>query len=201
MVPKGPYVTLCILGNELSSETVDRFLEKPVVKKVLPGAEQYKIECRCLPKMNVGAPRMPFSDRVVMCGDAGSTRLFKDGLGASYLMGKAVAKTVVFEGVSRQHFEKSYYPVYKSIITDNYYGRYLYLITDIYRKFGLLTKGMLEVVRNEQERVDDEKILSSILWNMFTGNERYRKILPNALSLKMHLDLWKVFAKILLRMA
>jgi len=200
MVPKGSYVTLCILGKDLKSETVDRFLEKPVVRKVLPGTEQYKIECRCLPKMNIGAPRIPFSDRVVMCGDSGSTRLFKDGLGAAYLMGKAVAKTVVFEGVSRQHFEKAYHPVYKSIITDNYYGRYLYLITDIYRKFGLLTKGMLEVVRNEQERAEDEKILSSILWNMFTGNERYKKILPNALSLKMHLDLWKVFAKILLRM-
>jgi hypothetical protein len=33
--------------------------------------------------MNVEAPQKPFADRVVICGDAGSTRLFKDGIGAA----------------------------------------------------------------------------------------------------------------------
>ena len=104
MVPKGPYVSLCILGKDLSAKKVDDFLEKPVVKAVLPSSP-YHVECRCLPKMNVGAPKKPFTDRIVMCGDAGSTRLFKDGLGAAYLMGKAAAKTAVFQGVGERDFE------------------------------------------------------------------------------------------------
>lgn len=195
MIPKGPYVTLCVLGRDVNSGTVIDFLAKPVVQKVLPKKVQYSVECRCMPKMNVGAPKMPFSDRVVMCGDAGSTRLFKDGLGAAYLMGKAAAKTAVFLGAGRDHFRKGYYPVYKSIVVDNYFGRYLFGIIDLYRKNATLTKGLLEVVRVEQARQGCQRMLSSVLWDMFTGNERYRNIFPKAMNLKMHLELWKEFAK------
>ena len=31
MIPKGPYVSLCILGKDLNAKKVDDFLEKPVV--------------------------------------------------------------------------------------------------------------------------------------------------------------------------
>lgn len=199
MIPKGTCVTVCILGKNINANTLNEFIDNPVVKGVLPKTITYKIDCRCLPKMNVRAPKIPFSDRVVICGDAGSTRLFKDGLGAAYIMGKAAAKTVVFHGVSKEHFQKEYYPVYKSIIIDNRYGRYLYAITDIYRKNKILTKGMLEVVRKEQQDLNNHRILSAILWDMFTGNERYKNIFPNALKLRMHLNLWKEFTKILVK--
>jgi len=195
MVPKGPYISLCILGKDLSAQKVDDFIAKPVVQAVLPKNDAYHVECRCLPKMNVGAPKKPFADRLVMCGDAGSTRLFKDGLGAAYLMGKAAAKTAVFRGVGEDDFRKDYYPVYRNIVVDNFFGRYLYMITDIYRKNGILTKGLIETVRMEQNSGDAFKPLSGMLWDMFTGNERYKRILPKALSLRMHLNLWEQLAK------
>jgi len=195
MIPKGPYVSLCILGKDLSAKKVDDFIAKPVVQAVLPKDAAYQVECRCLPRMNVGAPKKPFADRIVMCGDAGSTRLFKDGLGAAYLMGKAAAKTAVFRGVGEDDFRAEYYPVYRDIIADNFFGRYLYMITDIYRKNGILTKGLIETVRMEQNSSDAFKPLSSMLWDMFTGNERYKRILPKALSLKMHINLWGQLAK------
>jgi flavin-dependent dehydrogenase len=197
MVPKGPYVSLCILGKDLTAAKVDAFLEKPVVKAVLPKDVPYHVECRCLPKMNVGAPKKPYTDRIVMCGDAGSTRLFKDGLGAAYLMGKAAAKTAVFRGVGEADFRADYYPVYKEIITDNIFGQFLYMITDIYRKYGVLTKGLIETVRKEQQGADENRPLSGMLWDMFTGNERYRRIFPKSLSPKMHVNLWGQVAKAL----
>jgi len=192
MIPKGAYVTLCILGKEMNANTVDDFLNKPVVKRVLTTAP-YSVACRCLPKMNVGAPKNPFTDRMVMCGDAGSTRLFKDGLGAAYLMGKAAAKTAVFQGVSARHFHDDYYPVYKSIVVDNLFGRFLFTVTDIFRKNRLLTLGMLEVVRKEQ-RGAYHNVLSSILWNMFTGNERYKNVFPKSLDVRMQAHLLKEIA-------
>lgn len=196
MIPKGSYVTLCVLGREMHANTVNDFLSKPVVTRVLRTAP-YTVECRCLPKMNVGAPKRPFTDRVVMCGDAGSTRLFKDGLGAAYLMGKSAAKTAVFQGVSARHFQDDYYPVYESIVTDNQYGKFLFTVTDICRKNRMLTKGMLDVVRREQKGAG-HKILSSILWNMFTGNERYKNIFFTSLNHRMYLNMCKgVFKSIL----
>jgi len=190
LIPKGPYVTLCILGKELSSDQVAGFLENPVVKKVLPDPIKYSIPCRCLPKMNVAAPKVPCMDRVVMCGDAGSTRLFKDGLGAAYLMGKAAAKTAIFDGVGRAHFQASYLPVYKSIVHDNLFGKMLYLFIDIFRKQPFLTRAMLDVVHREQsDESRTRKTLSTILWDMFTGNERYKAVFTRALHPAMHLDL------------
>lgn len=199
MIPKGPYVTLCILGNEIGAKTIDDFMNKPVVKAVLPKSAPFSVVCRCLPKMNVGAPDIPFTNRVVLCGDAGSTRLFKDGLGAAYVMGKGAAKTAIFEGVGRHHFERNYYPIYKSIVHDNYFGRALYFVIDRYRKTAMLTKAMLKVVEKEQHDARGSKILSSILWDMFTGNERYKNVFLKSFKIKMHIDMWEGLIKSFMR--
>lgn len=199
MIPKGSYVTVCILGKNMDSNTVENFLNHDIVRKILPKGADVKPRCRCLPKMSIGAPKIPFTDRIVMCGDSGSTRLFKDGIGAAYIMGKAVAKTVVFDGVSKEHFQEGYFPSYKEIKIDNYYGRYLFWITDLYKKYGIMTKGMLAVVEDEQNDPDNPRILSTILWNMFTGNERYKNIFKTAISIPMHIDLWREFAGSILR--
>ena len=199
MIPKVTYLTLCILGHDLNANTIKDFLDYPVVKEVLPKSASYKFRCRCLPKMNVKAPKIPFTDRVVMCGDAGSTRLFKDGLGAAYIMGKAAANTAVLHGVSKQDFQEHYYPVYKNIIVDNYYGSYLYFLADLYKNYGLLTRWMLQIVQAEQSDPEDPKRLSSVLWNMFTGNERFKNIFATAVSLPMRFGLWKAFARTLVR--
>ena len=42
---------------------------------------------------------------------------------------------------------------------------------------------MLRVVKRESEdHKDGNKILSSILWDMFTGNERYKEVFYRAIS-------------------
>ncbi len=199
MVPKGNYVTIVILGKNMDSHTVENLLNHEVVRNVLPEGVEVKPKCRCLPKMSVSTPKVPYTDRIAMCGDAGSTRLFKDGLGAAYIMGKALAKTVVFDGVSADHFKMGYLPTYKELKTDNYFGRYLFWVTDLYKKHSIMTKGMLAVIKAEQNDPGNPKILSNILWNMFTGNERYKNIFNTAISLPMHLDLWTEFARIIMR--
>jgi flavin-dependent dehydrogenase len=145
--------------------------------------------------MNVGAPEVASADRVVLCGDAGSTRLFKDGLGAAYIMGKAAAKTAVLYGVGKDAFRENYEPVYKNIVIDNRYGRVLFAVTDLHKKYKILTKGMLRVVRKEQADPAYPKRLSSMLWDMFTGNERYRNIFFRSISLPMMYDLCREYVK------
>jgi flavin-dependent dehydrogenase len=191
MIPKGTYITVCLLGKDLTTHTMNEFISHPVVKSVLPDPAQYTLNCHCLPQMNVGAARVPFRDRIVMCGDAGSTRLYKDGMGAAYLMGKAAAKAAVFQGVGRRHFEEVYSPVYKSIVNDNQFGKLLFAVTDLFKKNSVLTKSMLGVVRREQDAGDGPKILSSVLWDLFTGNERYKNIFRRSVSIPLFYELLK----------
>ena len=199
MVPKGTYVTLCMLGENLDQNSMNAFIAHNVVQKVLPESLHYTPGCRCLPKMNVKAAKVPFTDRAVLFGDAGSSRLFKDGIGAAYIMGKAAAKTALFYGVSREHFRKDYYPVYRSLIIDNWFGKVLFKTTDVFKQHKALTKGMLAVIRQEQQEPGTPGRLSSILWDMFTGNERYKNIFLRAVNLPLFAHLVKHMPGALLR--
>jgi len=197
LIPKKTYLTLCILGREMSRSGVDSFLSHPVVQKALPPSLPFEPACRCLPKMNVGAPPAAFDDRIAVIGDAGATRLFKDGIGAAYTMGKAAATTAVFHGISRRDFGRVFHPAHRSLRVDNWFGRYLFFVTDLYKKYGFMTSGMLKVVEEEQKNQSSGKRLSWILWNLFTGNERYRTVFGKAIDLPMHIDLWQEFARII----
>jgi flavin-dependent dehydrogenase len=199
MIPKGTYVTLCLLGKNLNQDSMNAFISHNVVQKVLPEPSRYTIGCRCLPKMNVKAAEVPFTDRAVLFGDAGSSRLFKDGIGAAYVMGKSAAKTALLYGVSREHFRKEYYPVYRSLIIDNWFGTLLFATTDIFKQNRALTKSMLAVVRQERQVPGNPGRLSSVLWDMFTGNERYKNIFRKAVSLPLFAHLMKYIPGTLLR--
>jgi len=199
MIPKGTYVTLCLLGKNLNQDSMNAFISHNVVQKVLPESSNYTIGCRCLPKMNVKAAEVPFTDRAVLFGDAGSSRLFKDGIGAAYIMGKAAAKTVLFYGVGREDFRKEYYPVYRSLIIDNWFGKVLFAATDIFKQNTALTKSMLAVVRQERQEPGSTGRLSCVLWDMFTGNERYKNIFLKAVNLPLFAHLMKYIPGALLR--
>jgi hypothetical protein len=58
---------------------------------------------------------------------------------------------------------------------------------------------MLEVVRKEQWDRERQRILSSILWDVFTGNEQYRNIFFRSFNVRMQLDLMESITKILAR--
>ncbi len=199
LIPKGRYVTLCILGSNIDQKTVTALLDNPVAKKVLPAEILSDKFCKCFPKLSLSSAKGAFADRVVVIGDAGSTRLFKDGIGASYIMGKAAAKTAIFHGVGKSHFAEHYLPVYKRTIVDNMYGRFIYLTTNTYKNIGLLTESMVNVVRKEQKDPGKFPRLSSILWDTFTGNETYKNIFIRGTNIGMHVRLGWEFVRALMR--
>ncbi len=201
LIPKGRYVTLCILGNDISRQTVQELLDSEAAGKLIPRDIMERKPCQCFPKLNLKSAATPFTDRMVALGDAGSTRLFKDGLGACYRMGKAVAKTVVLHGAGRGDFTKHYLPVYRRTVQDNFYGKCLYLVTDRFKMNSLFTESMVEVIQKEQKRKQGQRTLSSILWDMFTGNETYRNVFFRGLKPRMHADFgWALTKSIIRRM-
>ena len=104
LIPKGDYVTLCLLGDDIDDELMERFFSSPEVQNRFPGAIIPEHACHCYPRINIRAAKPAYGDRLVMIGDSGSTRLFKDGIGAAYRTAKAAAKTAVFHGVGAENF-------------------------------------------------------------------------------------------------
>lgn len=132
--------------------------------------------CSCTPSINLGARQRPYGDRFVLVGDAGITRLYKDGIGAAFRTGKAAATTAVFHGVSNADFEKHYWPACKRIVDDNRVGRIMFASNAVMKNARPARATILEMARREQARAGAVPHMSSLLWNMFTGSAPYTEM-------------------------
>jgi len=178
LIPKGEFVTLCMLGKEIDKELVQRFLDSEAVRQTMPANWQIPDDfCHCSPKISVGSAWPPFGDRVVFVGDCGTTRLYKDGIGAAYRTAKAAAKTAVFHGISAEDFRRHYWPVCQAIQRDNLVGRFVFAVTRLIQNNRYARRALWRMVSKEQSREGQHRSLSTVLWDTFTGSAPYRDVL------------------------
>lgn len=176
LIPKGDYVTLCLLGQEIDNSLGDAFASAPEVRAVMPpGWDPDSHSCQCLPHINVQGVEKPYADRVVFIGDSGVTRLYKDGIGAAYRTAKAAARTAVFEGISERAFHDHYLPVCRSIRSDNRIGKFAFVLTRLAQRLPILRRAILTISRDEQIHGRSPR-LSGVLWDMFSGSAPYSDI-------------------------
>ena len=179
LIPKGEFVTMVMLGDELDQELVHAFLNDPTVRRCFP-TDAKPVVCSCSPLINMGAKKRPYGDRIVMIGDSGVTRLYKDGIGAAYRTAKAAASTAVFQGVSAESFEKNYWPACKAISSDNAIGKVIFGATTLFKHSKISRRAILRMTTLEQEQ-EKSPHMSSVLWNMFTGSAPYKEIFVSTL--------------------
>ena len=176
LIPKGEYVTLCLLGDEIDDELMERFFESPEVRNCFPGGVIPEHVCHCYPRINIKAARPAYGDRLVVIGDGGTTRLFKDGIGAAYRTAKAAAKTAVFHGVSAENFMNHYAPLCRAINNDNQVGKIIFGFGGLVQKARFARRGVLRMTSNEQNRSDDPRRMSGVLWDLFSGSAPYTDV-------------------------
>ncbi len=172
IIPKGCFATVVMVGDDLDDDLVQAFLEDPVVRGTLP-TDSIPCVCSCSPLINLGARKRPYGDRVVMVGDSGITRLYKDGIGAAYRTGKAAATAAVFQGVSAADFEKHFWPACRNIVNDNRVGKVMFATNAVMKNSRLTRRAMLRMAQREQASAGARPHMSNLLWNMFTGSAPY----------------------------
>jgi flavin-dependent dehydrogenase len=179
LIPKGEFVTMVMLGDELDQELVHAFLNDPTVRRCFP-TDAKPVVCSCSPLINMGAKKRPYGDRIVMIGDSGVTRLYKDGIGAAYRTAKAAASTAVFQGVSAESFERNYWPACKAISSDNAIGKMIFGTSALLKHSKISRRAIFRMTALEQEK-DKSPHMSAMLWNMFTGSAPYKEIFMSTL--------------------
>ncbi|MFH0778141.1 MAG: hypothetical protein V2A71_05860 [Candidatus Eisenbacteria bacterium] len=190
IIPKGDYVTVCMLGQEIDNALVQAFLSSPEVKECLPaGWHCEEGSCQCWPKINVRGVARPFADRIVFVGDSAVTRLYKDGIGAAYRTAKSAAATAVLHGVGAAEFERHYWPTCKAIANDNVLGRLTFRIVRQLQTRRFARRAVLRMTLREQRNKQSSLRMSKILWDMFTGSAPYADIFGRA----MHPGFWGRF--------
>lgn len=180
IIPKGEFVTVVMLGDDLDQELVDAFLNDPVVRNCFP-TDAIPCVCSCSPLINMGARKKPFGDRIVLVGDSGVTRLYKDGIGAAFRTAKAAASTAVFQGVSEEAFRKNFWTACRAIEKDNAIGKVMFGTTGLLKRFRFLRGVILRMTAREQAVKTRKPHMSSLLWNMFTGSAPYTEIFYGAI--------------------
>jgi len=176
LIPKGDYVTLVLLGDGIDDELISSFFGAEEVKRCFPGNTVPPHVCHCFPRINISAARRPFDDRLVMIGDSGATRLYKDGIGAAYRTAKAAARTAIFHGVSARNFADNYWPLCQRIEFDNRIGRLVFSIGALIQKTRFARRGVLRMTVAEQTKAKGRRRMSEILWDLFSGSAPYRDV-------------------------
>lgn len=178
LIPKAKYVTLVLLGIDINKEIAEKFMNSEPVKKCFP--ENFNLNnvvpCQCYPLINIKGAKSAYSDRVVIIGDSATSKLYKNGIGAAYITGKAAAKTAIIHGISEKKFKKYYEPICINLKRDNNIGKYIFKITTIIQKTAVLKRAVLNMVINEQHMKKEDRNMSSILWDTFTGSASYKDI-------------------------
>ena len=183
IIPKGNYLTVCLLGEDIDRELINTFFGSAAVKRCFPeGFDPEQGACHCSPKINVREAARPFIDRVVLVGDCGVTRLYKDGIGAAYRTAKAAARTVAFAGFSAGDFQKHYWPTYRSIAGDNRFGWFTFAVVHWIKALGPLVRGVVKMTAREQTSPGAAQRMSIVLWDMFTGSAPYRDVFVRTLD-------------------
>jgi flavin-dependent dehydrogenase len=180
IIPKGEFATVVMLGDDLDDEVVHAFLKDPAVLRCFPTNVLPPV-CSCAPLVNMGARKKPYGDRIVLVGDSGVTRLYKDGIGAAFRTGKAAATTAVFQGVSEEAFKHSFWPTCQSITRDNAIGKVMFGTTGILKRVTFLRNVILRMTAREQMDPSRKPHMSLLLWNMFTGSAPYTQIFLGAI--------------------
>jgi flavin-dependent dehydrogenase len=176
LIPKGDYVTLCLLGDDIDEELIDRFFNAPEVRERFPGGVIPGHVCHCYPRINIRPANPTYGDRLVFIGDSGTTRLFKDGIGAAYRTSKAAAKTAIFHGVSAEDFKNYYAPLCRRISNDNHVGKFVFSCATLVQKARFARRGILNMTANEQLQPDSPRRMSGVLWDLFSGSASYTNV-------------------------
>ena len=183
IIPKGDYVSLCLLGEDIDKDLLEAFLNTPVVRDCFPDSLDLDgPSCWCSPRINTAGAQHPYDDRLIFIGDCGVTRLYKDGIGAAYRVSKAAASTAVFQGINEESFAEFFMPALKAIEKDNTIGKFIFRFTQLIQRRTFARRAVLKMVTREQTMPGEKRYMSTILWDMFTGSAPYKEILIRTLQ-------------------
>ncbi|MDO8540606.1 MAG: hypothetical protein Q7S40_09250 [Opitutaceae bacterium] len=173
LIPKGDYLTFCLLGENIDEALVQSFLNSAEVRQCLPpGWQRPEKFCHCSPRITTSGAVHPFGDRVVFIGDCGMARLYKDGIGSAYRTAKAAARTAVMEGIARGHFHRHFRPLCEAIRRDNLVGKLIFAFTRQIQHHRFARQAMLRMITREQQGCGAPR-MSMVLWDTFSGSASY----------------------------
>jgi flavin-dependent dehydrogenase len=179
LTPKREHVTVSVIGfRDTTVSDLRAYLDQPAVRALLPAGDLLADGCcRCRPRIGLTPAKRPYTDRLVVVGDASCSRYFKNGIESAFVTAQLAAEAAFQAGVSAAALRKAYMgPVRRTLVRDNRYGRLLFKVHDVASRCSILTQSYHKVAASTRARDPVARLARRILWEMFTGNVPYRTI-------------------------
>jgi hypothetical protein len=194
IIPKGRYLNVSLLGKGRATEVVPRFYraQEQALGRFFPFTPDSL--CSCTPRIAVRPAKTYFGDRWVAVGDAGVSRLYKDGIYSAFLTSGTAMRTAIEEGISKQDFERAYAPFCRRLAKDNAYGELLLSLSLLAMRNPLVARACIECVRSESSLPLSQRLYSRVLWGMLTGDDSYRDLFWLALKPR---GIWSLFGQLI----
>lgn len=177
ITPKGNHLTINIAGENITSISMDKFLEYPPVKNLLPHLNQYeKWDLNYFKgKFPICLAKGIFGDKYVIIGDAaGLVRPFKGkGINSAILTGIKTAKTIIETGISFKSFE-NFYKNCSDVLEDLPYGRLVRKLAILFSNFKIMPAVI--------EKAKKDKNLRRALFDCVSAHKNYKDIVHNTIS-------------------
>lgn len=184
ITPKADYVTVNLVGKtDLTRNNLIDFLSQPTVRKLMPDDWDIpKNFCMCISKIPVSYAKHPYTDRVVILGDASISRTYKSGIESAFGMARLSAQTAFKYGVSKEAFMNGYFrPAKRILAKDNLYGIVMLKINDWISTQREISNTHIKILKSSSDEKTANRI-NEILWNLFTGNATYKEIFYKAMN-------------------
>ncbi len=201
IIPKREYITVNIVGKrDVTKEELLKFVDHLVRSNMLPPNWTWSDNlCRCTPQVAVTAAQKPFTDRLVMIGDASCSRYYKNGIESAFTTAKLAAFTAFNCGISASAFRLDYFKqIRKKIVKDNSYGRILFKTNNLVAGSAFLSEVMLTAAGRASKH-GKMNLMQDILWQMYTGNIPYKTIVLKFLHPRLQWELTVTTFKLIVR--
>ncbi|MEP9412216.1 MAG: hypothetical protein HRF42_12620 [Candidatus Brocadia sp.] len=190
--PKSDYITVSLIGREdITKAHLIEFMKHPKVRELLPeGWTLPKNLCICFPKIPVTHADHPYTNRLVIIGDASISRTYKNGIESAFDTAQLAARTIFERGISEEDFKKGYYkPALRLLAQDNFFGNLIFGIHDYTTSKKHLVNAQIDRLVKQQNAWESIQI-NSILWNMVTGNASYKEIFFKVIDIRLHVAMF-----------
>ncbi len=188
LTPKREHVTVSMIGSDGAdiSDLRELLAQPPVRRLFPPGDVLAGPYCRCRPRVAITAARKPFTDRLVIVGDASCSRYYKNGIESAFVTALFAAEAAFNVGISESALERAYQRrIERTLIRDNFYGRLLFRAYDMISRNRLFAQTYCLVASPNQGEDPIAQLARRILWDMLTGNAPYRTISYRTLDPRM----------------
>jgi len=198
LIPKGRWITIVLLGPSVDAAQpsdrlaiIERFLELPHIKRLIPRGARLRPACICFPNMTVKRARGFLGDRVALVGDIVVSRLYKDGIFSAYTTAEALSDCILNEGIGRSALMRGYAPFIRRFDRDNRFGEVVFTLSRLTFSRPVLSRIVYQAVLTElKSKARKKRRLVNVLWKIAGGDDSYSKILG---AMAQPAAIWTIF--------